>query len=424
MTEKISTIFEKVKKYNPWTGFSLALGYERTEYLTKITDYLGNRLVKVLVGQRRVGKSYLLRQVIHFLISKKGILPKNIFYVNKEFTAFDEIRSASTLELLFNFYKKKLAPSGKIYLFLDEVQNIENWETFVNSYSQDFTAEYEIFITGSNSNILSGELATLLSGRYVEFEILPFSFFEFTGFKKLRIEKESFMEYLKKGGLPELYHIDKEEIQRHYIDSLKNTIILRDISGRYPIKDLALLEDIFKFLAVNIGNLTSFSSIIRYFKCNQRKTNYETISTYVGYLKDTFILHQAERFQLRGKQTLGGEYKYYLNDPAFKNYLFGFYPMDIGYNLENYVFIQLKRMGYRVSVGKLNNLEIDFVAQKPEKTLYVQVSYLLNNPKAAEREFGNLLLIKDNHEKMVVSLDDVRFSDYEGIKHIRPWELK
>jgi predicted AAA+ superfamily ATPase len=419
----MNALFDRIKVYNVWDGQLYNTGYERTEYLNIIAKYIGNKLIKVLVGQRRVGKSYVMRQIINYLISFKGVSPTNIFYLNKEYTAFDDIKTSSDLETLFNFYRGQFSLTGKIYIFLDEVQNIRDWETFTNSYSQDFTQEYEVFLTGSNSNLLSGELASLLSGRYVEFEIFSFSFFEFADFKKMVISKESFLNYMQNGGLPEMFNFDQEELQRHYIESLRNTIVLRDIVGRYNIKDLSLLEDVFKFLSANIGNLTSFSSIINYFKSRQKKTNYETISSYVGFLKDTFIIHQAERYNLRGKQLLGGECKYYLNDLAFKNYLLGNYPSTIGNNLENYVFMQLKRMGYKVSVGILNNLEIDFVAQKPEKTLYVQVCYILNEPKTIEREFGNLLLIKDNHEKIVVSLDDFKFSDYEGIKHLRPWEL-
>ncbi len=417
-------ILEKIRKYNIWDGNALNFGYERNDYLNKITGYIGSKLIKVLVGQRRSGKSYMLRQIIHFLTTKKAVKPVNVFYLNKEFTAFDEIKTVSDLENLFEIYRNQIAPSGKIYIFIDEIQNIERWETFVNSYSQDFTYEYEFFITGSNSKLLSGELATLLSGRYVEFEILPFSFPETIRFKNLKINKENFVNYLKTGGLPELLHINNEEIQRHYVDSLKNTIILRDIVERHNIKDVSLLEDIFKFLTVNVGNLTAISNIINYFKSKQKKTNYETLSSYVGYLTDSFILHKTERFNMRGKQILGGECKYYLNDLAFKNYLFGFLPSDMGNNLENYVFNHLKRSGYKVTVGVLNNLEIDFVAEKPDKTIYVQVCYLLTSPKVIEREFGNLLLIKDNHEKIVVSLDDVKFSDYEGIKHVHPWELE
>ncbi|MDP3432176.1 MAG: ATP-binding protein [Bacteroidota bacterium] len=416
-------LFGRIRSYNTWDGQLYKTGYQRSEYLDNIKKYIGNKLVKVLVGQRRVGKSYVMRQIINHLISEKGINPQNIFYINKEYIVFDEIKTSKDLEALFRYYMEHFHPTGKVYIFLDEVQNINNWETFVNSHSQDFTFEYEVFLTGSNSNLLSGELATMLSGRYVEFEIFPFSFFEYSGIKNLAINKENFLVYLQTGGLPEMFNFEQEELQRHYIESLRNTIVLRDIVGRNNIKDLSLLEDIFKFLSANIGNLTSFSSIINYFKSRQKKTNYETISSYVGFLKDTFIIHQAERYNLRGKQILGGECKYYLNDLAFKNYLLGYYPSDLGYNLENYIFMQLKRMGYKVSVGILNNLEIDFVAQKPEKTIYVQVCYILSEQKTIEREFGNLLLIKDNHQKIVVSLDDVKFSDYEGITHLRPWEL-
>ncbi len=416
-------VFEKIKRYNIWNGQSLQVGYKRNTYIEKIIKYLDTRLVKVLVGQRRVGKSYIIRQIINFLIDEKGVHRHNILFVNKEFTAFDDINTALDLENLFSYYKKKLKVKGKVYVFLDEVQNIKNWETFVNSYSQDFTQDVELFVTGSNSNLLSGELATLLSGRYIEFEILPFGFFEFVGIKNLPVRKDTFINYLQTGGLPELFHFDSEELNRNYSESLKNTVILRDIVGRHKIKDLQLLEDLFKFMAVNIGNLTSVSSIVNYFKSRNKKTNYETVSTYIGFLLDTFIFHRVERYNLRGKQTLGGEFKYYLNDLAFKNFLFGFNPSDIGYNLENYVYLQLKRMGYNVSVGILNNLEIDFVAQKAEKTIYVQVCYLLSSQKVIDREFGNLLLIKDNHEKFVISLDDIKFSNYEGIKHIHPWQL-
>ncbi len=419
----MNNIFEKIRRYNFWDGKNLNTGFIRTYYLEWISGLTGNKLIKVLVGQRRSGKSYVLRQLIDLLITQKKVRPGNIFYVNKEYSAFDDIKSAYDLEALFKFYIDTIKPSGKIYIFLDEVQNIEKWESFVNSYSQDFTREYELFLTGSNSRLLSGELATLLSGRYVEFEIFPFSYFEKADFSRQKSTRESFINYIKTGGLPELFNISNDESQRYYVDSLKNTIILRDIVERHNIKDPTLLEDVFKFMVVNIGNLTSISSIIKYFKSRQKKTNYETLSSYSGYITDTFIMHKADRFNLRGKQILGGECKYYLNDLAFKNYLFGFSPSDIGYNLENYVFNQLRRLGYMVNVGVMNNFEIDFVAKRPEKTLYVQVCYLLSSPEVIEREFGNLLRIKDNHEKIVISLDEVKFSDYKGIRHVHPWEL-
>ncbi len=416
-------IFKKIRKYNNWDSVIENIGFERTCYLEQISKYIDNKLIKVLIGQRRVGKSYILRQIMHHLISQKEVNPKNIFYLNKEYIVFDEITSAKKLDLLFNFYKKKINPKGKIYIFLDEIQNIKSWEIFVNSYAQDFTSNYEIFVTGSNSYLLSGELASLLSGRYVQFEIFPFSFREYTAFKGLASNKANFINYIQTGGLPEMYNFGNNEIERHYIESLKNTIILRDIVSRNNIKDLTLLEDLFKFISINIGNLTSISSIIRFFKSKQKKVNYETLTTYIGYLKNTFIIHEAERYNLQGKQALGGERKYYLNDLAYKNYIFGYFPTDIGYNLENFVYIQLKRMGYKVSVGVYKDKEIDFVAKKSDETVYLQVAYLLSEPKTIEREFGNLLKIKDNYEKIVISLDDVKFSNYNGVKHIFPWEL-
>ncbi len=419
----MKTLFDKIKKYNPWNGLAINLGLERSEYLNKIMKYTGNKLIKVIVGQRRCGKSYLLRQIINTLITKQGVNPHNIFYLNKEYTAYIEVANAAELEALFNYYRKTLEVSGKIYLFIDEIQNINNWEAFVNSYAQDFTNDFEIFITGSNSNLLSGELASLLSGRYLTFEVLPFSLAEFGAIKTREVNKALFLEYLQSGGLPELMHLPDDEVKRHYVGDLKNTIIMHDIMQRNQVKDLNLLEDVFKFLSTNLGSLTSVTNIVNYFKSKNKQTNYETVSTYLKYLLDTFVIHEAERYNLRGKQVLGGNKKYYLNDLAFKNYLLGFYPTDIGHHLENFVYLQLKRLGYQVSVGVLYQKEIDFVAEKDDKTIYVQVTYILNDQSTIDREFGNLLAIKDNHEKFVVSMDEVKFSNYEGIRHLWPWEL-
>jgi uncharacterized protein len=419
----MEALFEKIRKYNTWDSKLSDPGYQRHIYLERIKTYMGNKLIKVIVGQRRTGKSYILRQLINHLITELKLEPANVFYLNKEFLAFDEIQTAGDLEKLFQYYKTMIQPAGKIWIFLDEVQNIAGWEKFVNSYAQDFTEEYELFITGSNSKLLSGELASMLSGRYVEFEIFPFGIEEMAEVKKCTINREFFIDYMKTGGLPETINFNNEELCRHYVDDLKNTIILRDIVQRHQVNYPILLEDIFRFLATNTGNLTSIAGIVNYFKSKQRKTNYETLSTYIGYLQDAFLIHVAERYNLRGKQTLGGVRKYYLNDPAFRSYFFGFYPQDSGYYLENYVFVQLKRLGYKVYVGVLNGPEIDFVAQKADKTVYYQVAYLLSEPATIEREFGNLLAIKDNYEKVVISLDEISFSDYQGIRHIRPWEL-
>ncbi len=417
-------LLQKIRKYNLWDGVQPNQGYPRKSYLEKITGYIDNRLIKVIVGQRRSGKSYLLRQIMNYLREVKNVHPTNIFYLNKEFIAFDEINTESDLDLLYQHYLSTFEVTGKKWIFLDEVQNISNWEKFVNSYAQDFTDEYELFVTGSNSKLLSGELATLLSGRYVEFEVLPFGLKEMAAAREKDVNRAFFLEYLKTGGLPEMLTLQSEELCRHYVEDLINTIILRDIATRSQINDIALLREVFSFLTVNIGNYSSIGSIVKYFKSRQKTTNYETLSTYIGHLLDTFIIHEARRYNIRGKQSLGGERKYYLNDLAFKNHTSGFFPQDMGYNLENYVYLELRRLGYKVSVGVMNSKEIDFIAEKSGKTIYIQVAYLLANQETIDREFGNLLAVDDNYEKLVITLDDARFSDFKGIRHIRPWELE
>jgi len=421
--EIMKDLLLRMGKYNLWENTSLDTGYFRHAYLNNIKKYLGNKLVKVIVGQRRSGKSYLLRQIMKYLTNELQVNPVNIFYLNKEFTIFDEIAVFTDLENLLRLYRQTFNISGKVYIFLDEVQNIRSWEKFVNSFSQDFTEDYEIFISGSNSTLLSGELSTLLSGRYVQFEVLPFSYMEYVDYLSKPVNKETFLEYLKNGGLPEMLHLPDHEVKAHYISDLKNTIVIRDIIQRRPIKDFSLFEDLFNYLCLNIGNLTSLNSIVKYLKSKQIKTNYETLARYAGYLSESYIFHQAIRYDLRGKQALGGLYKYYLNDLSFKNFMFGLYPADMGYHLENLVYLELIRRGYQVTIGVLDKKEIDFIATRPDKTIYIQVAWVLGNEDTIAREFNNLLAVKDNYEKLVVSMDDIRYSDYKGIGHVRPWEL-
>jgi len=419
----MENLFENLSQYNFWTKKNVNFGYIRANYLNNIIKYLNTKLVKVLTGQRRCGKSYILRQIIQYLINNQNVNPNNIFYMSKEFIGFETITNSTHLHQLFIYYKQKLNVTGRIYVFLDEIQNIENWELFVNSYSQDFTSEYEIFITGSNSKLLSGELATHLSGRYIEFGIYPFSFFEYVEYHKLETNKDSYVKFLTTGGLPELVNFNQSEIIKNYIESLKSTIILRDIISRHTIKDISLLDDIFRFIISNIGNLTSVSNIVKYYKNLGKKTNYETVALYLSYLTECFVIHEIDRFDIRGKQILNGVKKFYLNDLSFKNYLLGFQPTDFGYNIENQIFNLLSEKNYKIFTGVFKDYEIDFIAQKNNETIYIQVAYLLANEETVNREFGNLQKIDDNFLKIVVSLDDVQFSHYKGIKHYRPWEL-
>jgi len=418
MTDKIA----RLQKYNFWDAELPDIGFLRQNYLNRINDFIGNNLIKVLVGQRRTGKSYLLRQIILSLISK-GVNPKNIFYINKEYTDFDFITNYTELEDLIITYQNELIPEGKIYLFIDEVQRIEGWERLVNSYSQNYTRSYEIFISGSNSQLLSTELATLLSGRYIQFQILPFSYLEFISIKQKPNTKESFLTYMQSGGLPELFHLPNDETKRHYLSAIKDTVLLHDIIQRYNIKDIRLLEDIFSFLVNNASNLISIYSIVKYFAGKNRKTNYDTVANYISYLQNSFLIHQVDRFSIKGKDILAGTHKYYINDLAFKNYLYSGFEYGFGYMLENIVYLQLINAGYNVYTGYMRNKEIDFVAIKGNKTIYLQVAYLLIDKITIDREYAELASIPDNYKKYVVSLDDMQLPDKSGIQHILAWKI-
>lgn len=412
----------KIAKYNFWNGNKPELGFLRHEYLRKIKSFTGNRLVKVLVGQRRTGKSYLLRQIIGQLI-QAGVAPQNTFYINKEYVDFDFLLDYQSLATLIETYKAEQKPVGKIYLFIDEIQNIDGWERLIDSYSQDFVDSYEIFITGSNSQMLSGELATLLSGRYITIQTFPFSFAEFCEFNQAPKSKTSYLDYLQTGALPELFHLPEYEIKRHYISAVKDTVLLRDVIQRYNIKDSKLLDDIFVYLVNNASTLLSISNIVNYFKSKNRKVNYETVVNYIQYIENTFLVHKVERYNIKGKETISGISKYYINDLSFKNYLYSGFGFGIGYLLENAVFLQLRQSGYEVFVGTLRNGEIDFVAKKSDRIIYFQVTYLLTDEQTYNREYGAFNPIKDNYEKYVVSLDEVQFPSNEGINHIQAWEL-
>ena len=414
--------FNKIRKYNFWDEKTPDLGYYRSDYAGKIFAYTGNRLVKVLIGQRRTGKSYILRQLINQLIDN-GLDRRNTLYINKEYTDFDFISDYTHLDDFVKFYKKQLGVSGKISLFIDEIQNIQGWEHFVNSYSQNFVDEYEIFISGSNSTMLSGELATLLSGRYVEFEIFPFSFSEYLGILQKENSKQNFIDYMESGGLPELFNLQNDEIKRNYVSAIKDTVFLRDIIQRYSIKEPKLLEDIFVYLVNNAANLLSITNIVNYFKNLGRKTTYDTVSTYIGYMEDSFLVHKSERYDIRGKDTISGNSKYYINDLAYKNYLYTGFGYGVGYKLENLVYLHLKRAGFKVYTGVFREKEVDFVALKGDKILYVQATYLMIDDSTIEREYAPLESISDNYEKVVVSLDDIQFPQKNGIKHEQIWKF-
>ncbi len=364
-----------------------------------------------------------MRQIAEQLINK-GVAPGNIFLINKEFTDYDFITTYLELDDIVKKYKNNLQPHGKVYLFIDEIQMIDDWERFVNSYSQNYSEDYEIFITGFSSQMLSGELATLLSGRYVKFEILPYSYSEYLKITNDQKSKQSYIEYMEHGGMPELFFLPNDEAKTNYISALKDTILLRDIIQRYNIKDAKLLEDVFVFLINNASNLISITNIVNYFESKKRKTSYDTISNYIEYLEQAFLIHRADRYNIKGKDIISGICKYYVNDLSFRKYLYSGFEYGLGNRLENLVYLELRRKGYKVYVGTMRDKEVDFVAMKDDKVIYLQCCYLLTDENVINREYKPLEAIKDNYDKYVVSLDDIKYPSKEGIEHVQAWNLQ
>lgn len=411
-----------LRKYNFWDSQNIETGYEREDYVNKIEEFINNRLIKVLLGQRRSGKSYILKMIIKYLINVKKVVPEQIFYINMDIHDYNFIQNSDDLMDLIKQYNNKINRKQKSFIFLDEVQEISNWERAVNSLSQDHSHNYEVFITGSNAKLLSSEIATYLSGRYVKFMIYPFSYSEFCNYLSLEKNSSSFVHYLKQGGMPEVLQLN-ENLQKNYIESLKDSIILRDIILRHKIRDTHLLKKLLNFLMDSIGSLISVTSIVKYLKNSGTKTNVETIYSYLEYLTETLVVHEAHRYDVQGKSILSGERKYYLNDTGFKYFQTSSFDLGIGKYLENVIYLSLKRQGYTVFVGKLNNLEIDFIAEKNNKKLYVQVAYLLNNENVINREFGNLEKLKDNFPKVVVTMDMTPLGNRNGIEHVCAWDF-
>lgn len=414
--------FQAIRRYNLWDGDAPAAGYIRDDYVERIAKSAGNRLVKVLTGQRRSGKSYILRQLA-LKLADNGIDKRNILMLNLDLAGFEFVKTEADLRDIVCMYEEQMRPSGHICIFIDEIQNIEGWERFVNAYSQDFTRDYEFFITGSNSRLLSGELATLLSGRYVKFEVFPFSFREYAGITGRGADRQTYIEYMDTGGMPELFNLPDEEVRRNYISSLKDTLLLRDIIQRYKISDTRLLEDLFVYIINNTSKLFSVNSIVKYYKSLGQKVGFEKISQYLDFMAEAYLIHRVERYNIQGKDVIGGVCKYYANDLSFRNYLYKGFAHGAGYELENLVYLELRRRGYDVYAGDIKGREVDFVARRDDRIIYIQSTYMLYDEATVTREYASLEAIPDNYEKYVVSLDDFRLPSRDGIQHFRAWEM-
>lgn len=364
---------------------------------------------------RRAGKSTLLGQYREHLI-QAGVDEGSIIQINKELLEFDFIKDYRDLWNYIN--QEGSGKDGMKYLLIDEVQEIDQWEKAVNS----FLAEgiYDITITGSNARMLSTELSTLLAGRYIEILMQPFSFKEFRAYRMLQLPDESirdsFRHYMRYGGLPGLHNLPfNDETLFPYLNAIYNTVLLKDVVTRNKIRDVEQLERIARFVLTNCGNITSAKSIADYLKSQRLKISVETVQNYLHYLTQAFMMHKVRRYDIKGKRLLEYSEKYYPADPGLRFGIAGYSDSDISGILENLVFLELIRRGYTVYVGQSGALEVDFVAEKQEEKIYIQVAYLMNDEKTIEREFGNLMQISDNFPKMVLSLDDFWPRNREGI---------
>lgn len=392
---------------------------KRDEYIKQIVPFIDKDVIKVLTGIRRSGKSVMLKLLMEEL-KNRGINENQFIYINFENLKY---RNLKNYERLYDFILNKVDDKYKsYYIFLDEIQEVEEWEKCVNSLRVDEDFNFDIYITGSNAKLLSGELSTYLAGRYIEFIVYPFSFkefFEIMKEKNKEIElKEVFQDYVKFGGMPFLHNLDYNfEASMQYLQDLYASIILKDITQRNNIRDTDLLERIINYVIMNIGNTFSATSISKFFKSENRKVAIETILNYIKACEEAFLIYRVARNDLLGKKILNVNEKYYIADHGIREAIMENNQKNINQVLENIVYFEMLRRGCNVKIGKVDNLEVDFVCKKNDETIYIQVSYLLASEDTKEREFSVLENIKDNYPKYVLSMDEFDMSR-NGIKHV------
>lgn len=388
---------------------------KRKFYLEKIVKLIDTEDIKVITGVRRCGKTVLLKQIIDEL-ENRGIASENIIYMSFESSKYKNIRNDDDLDEFI--FSKTNNLNGKIYLLFDEIQKVKNWEVSLNSYRVDL--ECDIYITGSNSQLLSGELATLISGRYISINMLPFSFKELIQYYDEMHENideiQLFEQYLSYGGFPGLLNYENEEKEKYLYD-LYSTIVLNDILYKNKVKDLDLLERLMEFMISNIGQLFSANSISKYIKNENRKTTPHTIINYMDYARNAFIFYQIKRENIKQKRKLLISDKYYLVDSGFYFIFNGSTQRNWGQLLENIVFLELIRQGYSITIGKIQDLEVDFVCRKANQIKYIQVSQSILDENTRKREFKSLEKISDSYPKYVISMDSFDFSA-NGIIHL------
>lgn len=382
----------------------------------------------VITGLRRSGKSTVMK-LLQAELLERGVLAEQIIYINLESFVFSDLKDAKTL---YEFIQGKMVAGQKHYVLLDEIQDVQDWEKSVNAFVVDF--DIDLYITGSNSQLLSSELATFLAGRYVEIPIFTLSFQEFLTFKlhygqnslpQLSFAQDkgalaiAFNEYLRKGGFPVVHiaNYEQETIDK-IVQDIYDSVILRDTVQRHKIRDVELLERVVKYAFDNIGNTFSGKNVADYFKSQQRNLNVNTVYNYLQALESAFILHRVERFDIKGKEILKTQEKFYLGDVSLLYATMGFRLTLIAGLLENLVYLELKRQGYTVYIGKLGDKEVDFIAQKQNEKRYIQVAYKLESETTIEREFAPLLNIADHYPKYVVTMDEYWQGNIDGVVHL------
>lgn len=390
---------------------------QREQYMSQIRDFIDRPVIKVLTGMRRSGKSALLELTKEELL-KRGIPKKNIIYINLESLRYERLKEYHALyEEIINCVEQT---EGRVYILLDEIQEVHGWEQAINSLRVDF--DCDIYITGSNAKLLSGELATLLAGRYVEIRVFPLDFSEYLDFASQNLEEanltkqEHFANFLRFGGLPGIHQMkwDENRIMQYLMD-IYHSVLLKDVIARNNIRDTALLEGIVKYIMDNIGNIFSAKTICDFLKNQGRKLSAETVYNYLRALESAFLIHKVQRFDIKGKKILETQEKYYLCDLGIRHAVLGYRNNDIAGLLENIIYLELLRRGYTVTIGKQGVTEVDFVADKQENRIYIQVCYVLTEDNT-NREFAPLEAISDNYEKVVITMDSIFSFNRGGIR--------
>jgi predicted AAA+ superfamily ATPase len=392
---------------------------KRNQYLNQIQDFIDKPIIKVITGIRRSGKSVILKMLKEELLLRQ-ISTDQIIYLNFDSFEFSDIDRA---DKLYHYVKERIKENKRYYILLDEIQEVNSWEKAVNSFMVDFDSD--IYITGSNSRLLSSELATYLAGRFVEINLYTLSFSEYLIFKTTRTGNSEintrleFNTFLRMGGFPVLHIADyPPDTAYKVVYDIYSSAILRDTIQRNNIRDVELLERVVKFVFDNVGNKFSAKNVADYFKSQQRKIDLNTVYNYLSSLQSAFIIDRIPRYDIKGKEILKTYEKYYVGDQAIIYAVMGYKDRLISGVLENIVMLELKRRGYKVFVGKWGDREIDFVAEKSESKIYIQVTFKMEGQSTIDREFAPLLEIRDNHPKFVVSMDELWRENIEGIKHV------